>query len=404
MSKELIKALLSTEFYEKHKHRLGKDSFQDSNAKWLFETIEAHYAKHQVDISVSELKALHYAFNPAITSATKRNLDLLFDELEATDVSSAVGEELVLAQFKLNQFTELAQMAMDAADNKEVSFEKMQLLISSAISAALPPMTEEEYITDDLDALFSELAQEFKYKFPAPISSIVPGIGGGVFALIAARPNVGKTAFMVSLCAQPGGFLEQGAIVHYLGVEEKSARTKIRAINSYTGMTRDEIVANKEKAAAQWNKVKTNFFLKDVVGMDLTELEEYVKMHQMDILIIDQLDKIKVSGSFAGNHDKFGFLYIAIREMAKKYNIAIIGVCQASNDAEGKLYFGMDCLAESKTSKSAELDLCICIGKESFTGSTDTGYRMANVVKNKLNGVEESVGFMFDRHLSRIAA
>jgi len=74
MSKELIKALLTHDFYDRHKHRLTKDSFQDANAKWLFETIVEHHQKHEADITVSELKALHYAYNPAITLSTKKSL------------------------------------------------------------------------------------------------------------------------------------------------------------------------------------------------------------------------------------------------------------------------------------------------------------------------------------------
>jgi hypothetical protein len=406
MSKELLKALLDYEFYDKHKHQLPENSFKDANAKCIYQTIVAHHDKHAQSLSVPELKALHYAHNPAITHATKTNLAILFDEIEKIDISAAVGEDLVLAHYKLNQFTELAQMAMDGGDMKEVSIEKMQQVLDNIRTAAMPnSMLQEEYVTDNIDELFDELSREYKWRFLPPLAEAVGGIGEGVFALVSARPNCGKTGTLAALVCQPGGFLAQGAVVHFLGVEEKSVRTKMRAISSYTGMTKEEIMENRGFAAKKWAEVKDRFFLKDVVGMDLTELEEYVKTHKMDILIIDQLDKIKVSGTFSGNHDKYGFLYVSIREMAKKYNIAIIGVCQASNDAEGKLYFGMDALADSKTSKAAELDLCICIGKESFgtnSGERDVGFRMANIAKNKLTGTEESIGFVLDRNLSRI--
>lgn len=404
MSKELLKALLNYEFYDKYRTKVTEDSFQDSNAKWLFQTILTNHEKHKKSLNVQEFKALHYAYNPAITQATKKSLEILFGELEKLDISEEVGEELVLAQYKLNQFTELAQLAMDGGDNKEISIEKMNKILDNIKSANNPPEEIEEYVTDDLDELFDELAKEYKWKFLPPMRDAIGGIGEGVFALIAARPNVGKTGTLAALCCQPGGFCDQGAKVHYLGVEEKSVRTKIRGMSSYTGWTKEYINENRQETAKLWSKIKGNFFLKDVVGMDLTELEEYVKLHTIDILIIDQLDKIKVKGSFAGNHDKLTHLYIQVRELAKKYNIAIIGVCQASNDAEGKLYFGMDCLAESKTGKPGELDLCICIGADSFeiNKGEDVGFRMANIVKNKLTGIEIPIGFILHRNISRI--
>lgn len=406
MSKELLKALLNYEFYKTANTKVTEDSFKDNNAKWLFQTIKEHHEKHNKSLNVEEFKALHYAYNPAITSATKASLNILFDEIDKLDISYTVGEELVMAQYNLNQFTELAQLAMDAADNKEASLEKMQQLLDNVKAAAVPPSMEEEYITDDIDQLFDEIAKEYRWKLLPPLQTATGGIGEGVFALIAARPNAGKTGLCAALVCQPGGFASQGAKVHYLGVEEKSVRTKMRAISSYTGWTKEYINNNRIETTKLWNQIKNNFFLKDVVGMNLTELEEYVKLHDIDILIVDQLDKIKVEGSFAGEHDKLRTLYTTTREIAKRYNIAIIGVCQASNDAEGKLKYGFECLENSKTGKAAELDLCITIGKNSFgdgqNDARDDGFRMANIVKNKLTGVEESIGFILQRELSRI--
>lgn len=404
MSKELIKALLDYNFYDKHRNKLTADGFQESNVKWLFETLVTSHNKNAKSLNINEFKALHYAYNPAATTATKKSLDVLFDEIDKVNISSVVADDLVVAQYKFNKYTELTQLAMDGGDNKDISITKLREILDDISSADSPKLAAEEYITDDIDELFGELSKEYKWKFPEPLTEITGGIGEGVFALITARPNIGKTAFCAAIACMPGGFISQGARVHYLGVEEKSVRTKMRAMSSYTGWTKEYISEHRNETAKQWSMVRDNFKLKDVVGMDLTELEEYVKIHDIDILIIDQLDKIKVSGSFSGNHDKFGHLYVSIREIAKRYDIAIIGVCQSSNDAEGKLHYGMECLAESKTSKGAELDLCICIGADSFGVSKgeDSGFRMANVVKNKLTGIEKAVGFMLNKNLSRI--
>lgn len=407
MSKELLKALLDYEFYEKHKSKLTEDGFQDSNAKWIFQTIKTNHEKHQKSLNMQELKALHYAYNPAITQATKSSLSILFDEIEKVDISNSVGEELVLAQYKLNKFTELAQLAMDGGDNKDISLEKIQQTLDSIKSADTTVNAVEEYISTDAEIILKSLDRHYKWQFPLPaIQSITGGIGEGVFALIAARPNAGKTGFCAAIMCQPGGFLEQGAKVHFLGVEESSDRTMARCFSSYTGMKREQIEENPREVTNIFSKISKNLYMKDVVGMNLTELEEYVKLHEIDVLIVDQLDKIKVNGSFAGEHDKLRFLYTSAREIAKKYNIALIGICQASNDAEGKLNFGFECLENSKTGKAAELDLCICIGKYSYeidaNDGGDKGFRMANIVKNKLTGKEVSVGFILNRELSRI--
>ena len=70
-------------------------------------------------------------------------------------------------------------------------------------------------------------------------------LGGGNLMIAFARPETGKTAFWVSLCAGPNGFAEQGAKIHAFINEEPAIRTQMRAISCYTGMTREEIIARK---------------------------------------------------------------------------------------------------------------------------------------------------------------
>ena len=407
MSKELIKAILNFDFYEKYKDKLSEDYFQDNTIKWLYQTIVKARKSEIKNLNIQELKALHKEYNPASTEATKRNLDIFYQELENLDISQAVGEELVLAQYKLIHFTQLAQLAMDAGDNKEISLDQIQSVLNKLKELSSPSIQEEEFVSTDVEVLLNEVENEYKWKIHLnPLREVIDGIGEGVFGIIAARPNAGKTGFCVSLIFQPGGFLDQGAKVHYIANEEAGVRTMLRGISSYAGMTKEEIISNKQEANQIFSKIKKNMFLKDLVGMDLNGLENYIKTHDIDILFIDQLDKIRLEGSFAGEHDRIRSLYTNVRELAKKYSIAILGVCQAGNDAEGKLYYGFECLENSRTGKAAECDICICLGKESFSTreGEDTGFRMANVVKNKLTGIEKPVGFILNRMLSRISA
>ena len=86
-----------------------------------------------------------------------------------------------------------------------------------------------------------------KWKFNIPVlKENVGGIGGGNLMIAFARPETGKTAFWVSLCAGPNGFAEQGAKIHAFINEEPAIRTQMRAISCYTGMTREEIILEKK--------------------------------------------------------------------------------------------------------------------------------------------------------------
>jgi hypothetical protein len=95
-------------------------------------------------------------------------------------------------------------------------------------------------------------------------------------------------------------------------------------------------------------------------------------------------------------------LYTTMRENTVNYDCAIIGVCQASDSASGKKYFGFDCLEHSKTGKAAELDLCICIGAEDLL--KDNNMRYFYIAKNKLTGREETGSYMIDKERSQMLA
>jgi len=135
-------------------------------------------------------------------------------------------------------------------------------------------------------------------------------------------------------------------------------------------------------------------------------LEKYLNSQDhVDILILDQIDKMLIEGMYASETDRVRKLYTYVREMTVRYDIPISGVSQASEAAEGKLYYGFESLENSKTGKGAGVDVCICIGKESFSSNQgkDTGFRVANLPKNKPTGIEIPVPYMLVPQLSRIS-
>jgi hypothetical protein len=88
---------------------------------------------------------------------------------------------------------------------------------------------------------------------------------------------------------------------------------------------------------------------------------------------------------------KLGAIYIWARELAKEY-CPVIGVCQADGSAEGQKWLTMDNVANAKTSKQAEADWILGIGKTHTDG--DEYVRYLNISKNKLLGSEDTIPHM----------
>ena len=235
------------------------------------------------------------------------------------------------------------------------------------------------------------------------ITVIKQNLGGivGVNLMIAfARPETGKTAFWVSLCTAPDGFCSQGAKVHAFINEEPAIRTQIRAISAYTGMTRDEILFDRVQAQRIWADIKDNISMFDTVDWSMSDIDAHCEKHKPDIIIIDQLDKVNVSGTYARTDEKLRQIYTSVREIAKRRDCAVIAISQASADAHNRNSISFDQMENSKTGKAAEADLIIGIGRNPNT-DLENKIRTLCVSKNKINGYHGEPVCTIRRGISR---
>jgi replicative DNA helicase len=229
----------------------------------------------------------------------------------------------------------------------------------------------------------------------------VGGIGDGNLMIVFARPETGKTAFWVSLVSSPDGFAEQGAKVHAFINEEPAVRTQMRAISCYTGMTREEIVENIEIANGKWDLIKENIQLYDTVDWTMDDIDSHCEKHKPDIIVIDQLDKVNISGIYARSDEKLRAIYTSAREIAKRRKCAIIAISQASNDAHNKRHMDFNMMENSRTGKAAEADLIIGVGKAPDTNGQENMDRSLCISKNKINGYHGIIDAKIYREISR---
>ena len=116
--------------------------------------------------------------------------------------------------------------------------------------------------------------------------------------------------------------------------------------------------------------------------------------------MIDQLDKINVSGTFARTDEKLRAIYTSAREIAKRRECVVIAISQASADAHNRDHISFDMMENSKTGKAAEADLIIGIGNRSSNDPTNN-MRILNVSKNKITGWHGDPAVTIDKYISR---
>ena len=154
----------------------------------------------------------------------------------------------------------------------EGSTEKLQEIKSIVEKSedGFVPDDETEPVPTDLDTLLDYVQTEDCWQFNIPsLSKLVRGGKGGEFMIAFARPEIGKTAFYVSLAASPNGFCCQGADVHIITNEEPARRTMLRAVSSYAGVTDKQIYTNRSQVSDKFNEIAQNITMVDYVDASI---------------------------------------------------------------------------------------------------------------------------------------
>ena len=401
MEKELIKLLLNKNFYDKNKSKLSKEFFTNGTGA-LYETIQSAHQDSDQDLSIGEVSTLHLeVYNPALSKAARDNFDVLINEIKYIELpNEKIAQNIIRSLFKRGIAQHVAQIATDIYNGSDIDFSE----IKKHLDVTFEEVNEYEYVTGNIDNLLDQLKDNTKWKFNlAPLSDKVNGVGDGNLVIIFARPEAGKTAFWVNLVSGVDGFASQGAKVCALINEEPAVRTQMRLINAHTGMTFDEIRADKVEANRRWAEIRKNIKILDTVDWSLDSVDEFVQKEKPDILVVDQLDKVNVKGSFARTDEKLRAIYTGAREIAKRNNCCVIAVSQASADGHGKFELTFDMMEGSKTGKAAEADVIIGVGHRDKL-DTDERVRSLAISKNKITGWHRQLHCTIVPELSRYNA
>ena len=388
MQTSLLKSLLSSEFFAENSGRVKTSIFDEAYVK-VYDTIKETHNKYNHDLSSTDISAV-WAVNNASATRTEHEIfqDALAQVESATPVSLDVAKDVIKQLWQQEMFREIAQLSLNASEGSLNAIQK----IYDAIDKVKDGIEEEDEfgdpVTDDIFELLATASDDARWQFNIEsLSRCVHGIGPSEFGIVFARPETGKSSFAVSLAAAPDGWCQQGAKVLMLGNEESMQRTRLRAIQAWNGWTPEEVRAEPVAALARWSAIKARFIMKDVQEWDFAKVDRYIKRQAPDIVIIDQLDKVNIEGTYNSSHEKLREVYRRAREMAKRHECALLVVSQASNDASGRTRLDFSMMENSKTGKAAEADLIIGIGKHAQTDDSEPDtMRFLNISKNKLSG------------------
>jgi len=400
IEKQIIKLLLGKKFYTQYKGSITRNVLQ-GNFGSLFDTIQKAHDKYDTDINIDELYSLHTTvYNPAITRAAKEQLSELIEDIRETqEPSKEIADDIVKILSERDVAQRIAVEATEIFNGKPADFNTILSIIEKYKTGL--PAEKLDAVTNNVVELLDKLNVVSKWQFNLTVlKNNIGGIGPGNLMIAFARPEVGKTAFWVSLVSAPYGFAEQGAKVHAFINEEPAVRTQMRAISCFTGYNKEQITENPSDVQTEWAKIKDNIKMIDTVDWTLDDIDSHCEKHKPDIIVIDQLDKVNVKGTFARTDEKLRAIYTGAREIAKRRECVVIAISQASADAHNRDHISFDMMENSKTGKAAEADLIIGIGNRTSNDPTNN-MRVLNISKNKITGWHGDPSCIIDKYLSR---
>ena len=366
----------------------------DNELKDIFDTIVYSHTKYNRSLSVSELSTIFNDRNPALPDSARKRVQEMVEQLVAPKESDELHTDIVNNLWLRDKARQIGEKALDIFTGDSDEFGELKKLIESVDDGRIGDKTTYTVVDKDLNELLTEVAgdNDFPFTFNL-INENIKGLDRGNLGILFARPEVGKTTFC---CFLASSYIRQGFHVVYWANEEPAARIKLRIIQSYFGLTKEEMVTQRFELLEVYKKeIEPYLTIMDSVGTSIEEVDEYAKLNKPDIMFCDQLDKFRIKGEYNRGDERLKETYVSAREIAKRNTCLVWAVSQASYDAHDRQFIDYAMLDNSKTGKAGEADIIIGIGK---TGSSevDNIVRHICISKNKINGWHGMINAQID--------
>lgn len=376
----ILYSLLNRDNYSVYRNYIKQEELS-KEMRPLMAALDLWFKNNTENCTVDNLCNIFFSLNPENKDYYKEVFNNLQykKELDST--------KILLESFKRQRLLEeLSSVAYEASLGKKSP--ESVLKITDQLKS---PVIEDDYtfVTNNLEEIIEQAVKTpgLKWRLKS-LNQMFGSLRKGDFGFIFARPETGKTTFLASeityMAEQLGP--EDGPIL-WFNLEEGGEKVMFRLFQAALGKTKAEILADVPAAQAAYLTITHDKIrIYDDATTHHKLVERMCEKYNPSLVVIDQLDKLY---GFQDDREdlRLGKIYVWARELAKRF-CPVVGVCQASGEAEGREFLTMAEVSNSKTSKTAEADWILGIGAKHDQGHE--GIRGLAALKNKLLGDDET--------------
>ena len=245
-----------------------------------------------------------------------------------------------------------------------------------------------DYVRVDMDEVMTaeENDEGLRWRLDVLNRNMRP-LRSGDFGIVAARPDRGKTTFLVSELTYMAAQTDRPIV--WLNNESTADRIYQRLWQGALGVDKDELSdlwrrgrLKTEYMAATKGTDTYKIRVFDIHGMDNYQVERIVEQNDPAVVVYDMIDNVKGFGDAARTDLALEGMYSWARELCVKYDHAGIATSQISADGANIQYPADHMLKDSKTGKQGACDFILMIGAVDDPGYQNT--RFIGLPKNKL--------------------
>lgn len=389
--KSLIILLLRREYYDQYFESIDLSYIKDE-FKELYHVYKVLQELHETYVQDFSLEDLQAAFFTKYPDVDKTIYGELFKTLSETKLDEGVGVGLLQQIKRRKALLKLSEEAFKASGG-HADINSVKSLAETLDSSENPTEEEFEFVTTNLEELIEKTYKQTGLRWRLDcLNKSLGSLRKGNFGFLFARPESGKTTFLAS---EVSGMLpqlgEDAGPILWFNNEQVGSEVMLRVYQGYFGIRLEQLLGSPTQYRQDFERsTKSKFRLVDSALISKEQVEKICKATNPSLIVFDQIDKIK--GFDADREDlHLGKIYIWARELAKQY-CPVIGICQADGTAEGQKWLTMDNVANAKTSKQAEADWILGMGKTHAEGAEYIRY--LNISKNKLLGDNDTLPYL----------
>ena len=283
----------------------------------------------------------------------------------------------------------------------------------------------EDLIRQAIDKIENISKQEGLSGVPsgfAALDRVTSGWQPSDLIILAARPGMGKTDFVLSMARNMA--VEHQKKVAVFSLEMSSVQLITRIISSETGLSSEKLRKG-DLTDREWNNLtsgvkdleKANLFIDDTPALSVFDLRAKVRRlastQGLDLIIIDYLQLMTVGGSKTqGNREQeISTISRSLKSIAKELNVPVIALSQLSRAVETRSTSKRPQLSDLRESGAIEQDADIVsfiyrpqyYGIEEWEDGDPSENQAEIIIAKHRNGSLEDVRLRFIGELAKFA-